>query len=196
MAKIAAVLLAAGLSRRWGKDNKLLAAVNGAPMIARTAESILASSVRPVVVVVGHQAESVGTVLEGLDVSIRTATGYADGISASLKTGIAALPDDCDGALICLGDMPFIQPRTFDRIAAAFDPASGMRALIPAFRTRRGNPVLLGRALFPEVAKLAGDQGAKALFAAIPQWIGELAVEDRGVLADADSPAALASELE
>ncbi len=193
-ARIAAIVLAAGMSRRWGPDNKLLAPVDGTPMIVRTLSSLLASSVRPVIVVLGHEADTVRPLIASLDVTIVTATGFADGMSESLKTGIAAVPPDCDGALICLGDMPWIKPATFERIAASFDPRLSVRAIIPAFLQRQGNPVLIGRALFPDVAALTGDKGAKALFRDIPQWIGEVPVEDRGILVDADNPDMLAVE--
>ena len=86
---MAAILLAAGESRRWGADNKLLAPVDGKPMVRVTAEAILKSTVRPVLVVTGHEADEVRSTLQDLPVAFHHAPDFADGMSASLKIGIA-----------------------------------------------------------------------------------------------------------
>jgi molybdenum cofactor cytidylyltransferase len=185
---VAAILLAAGESRRWGADNKLLTPIDGRPMVRRTAEAILASAVRPVLVVTGHEADEVRAALVALPLSIHHAPDFADGMSASLRTGIAAVPADCLGALICLGDMPFVRPDTLDRLASAF---SGQAALFPTSQGKRGNPVLLARSLFADIMKLTGDQGARAILTAIPDRVNELPVDDPGILRDVDRPDAL-----
>ena len=192
MARIAAIVLAAGTSTRWGADIKLVAKIDHVPMVVRTVRGVLASSVWPVIVVLGHEADSVKAALCGETVIFAVALDYADGISASLKAGIAALPPDCDGALICLGDMPWVRPATLDGLAGAFDPAGDTQALVPTYGGAWGNPVLLGRGLFPQIATLTGDRGAKGLFAAAPELVAEIAVDDAGVLRDADRPEALA----
>jgi molybdenum cofactor cytidylyltransferase len=181
-------LLAAGESRRWGADNKLLAPVDGKPMVRHTAEAILESGVRPVLVVTGHEAADIQSALAGLKLSFHHAPDFADGMSASLKAGVAAVPDDCSGALICLGDMPFVRPGTLDRLA---DAHAGQAALFPTYRGKRGNPVLLARSLFADIMRLSGDEGARTLLRAIPDQVGELAVDDPGILRDVDQPDAL-----
>jgi len=141
-----------------------------------------------VLVVTGHESEAVRTALSGFDMSFHHAPDFADGMSASLKAGIAAVPAHCDGALICLGDMPFVRAGTFDKIADAF---AGQAAVFPTYAGKRGNPVLLSRSLFADIMDLSGDQGARALLGAIPDRVGEVAVEDPGVLRDLDRPEAL-----
>jgi len=178
-------LLAAGESRRWGDDNKLLAAIDGQPMVRRTAEAILKSAVRPVLVVTGHEASDIEAALAGLSLSFHHAPDFAEGMSASLRAGVDAVPADCPGALICLGDMPFVRPDTLDRLAGFH---TGQAALFPTYEGQRGNPVLLGRALFADIMLLTGDQGARAILKAIPDQVGELAVDDPGVLRDVDQP--------
>jgi molybdenum cofactor cytidylyltransferase len=188
MARIACIVLAAGLSRRWGPDNKLMAAVGGAPMIARTVAMVLESSARPVIAVLGHEADSVRAAIGAPGVEYCVASDFATGMAASLKAGISALPPDCDGALICLGDMPWVRPATLDGLAGAFDPAGDTLALVPTYAGAWGNPVLLGKSLFPAIGKLSGDRGARALLSAIPHNVAEIAVDDPGVLRDADQP--------
>ena len=184
--------MAAGESRRWGADNKLLAPIDGRPMIRHAAETVLESKVRPVLVVTGHDADAIETALDGLPVSFHHAPDFADGMSASLKAGIAAVPGDCDAALVCLGDMPFVRAETFDRLA---DSHAGQAALFPTYQGRRGNPVLLARSLFAEIMHLTGDRGARALLKAVPDHVGEIAVEDPGILRDVDRPDALRDTL-
>ncbi len=184
-------MLAAGESRRWGPDNKLLAPIAGEPMVRRVVEMALASAARPVVVVTGHEEEAVIAALDCLPVTLVRASDFTEGMAASLRAGIAAVPEDCVGALVCLGDMPFAQPATLDRLAAEYDPAEGLLAAVPLFVGKQGNPVLLGRALFAEIAKLTGDRGARGLLAGMPDRVAEIPVDDPGVLRDIDRPESL-----
>ncbi len=188
---ISVIVLAAGESRRWGADNKLLATVGGKPMIRRTVEMALASGLRPVTVVTGHETDAVVMALDCLPVKLAYTPNFAEGMSASLKTGVLASADR-NGVLVCLGDMPWVRPETLAAIAAAHDPAEDRIAVIPTYRGARGNPVLLTSAAFAQVGSLSGDEGARKLFVAAPDRVTELAVDDPGILRDADNPEALA----
>jgi molybdenum cofactor cytidylyltransferase len=185
------VLLAAGVSRRWGEDNKLLAPIDGQPMVRRTAEALLRSKIRPVFVVTGHEREDIEAALGDLPLTFRHAAGYTDGMSASLKTGVAA-GSAFDGVLVCLGDMPFVRPETFDRLADAY---AGQAAIFPTYDGKRGNPVLLGSSLFADIQRLTGDEGARTLLKAILEQVVEIAVDDPGILRDIDRPDALRDTL-
>ena len=161
-------------------------------MVRRAAEAILKSSIRPVLVVTGHEAAEVHTALKDLPIILHHAVDFADGMSASLKTGIAAVPADCTAALICLGDMPFIRSETLDRLASAHSDQS---AVFPTWQGKRGNPVLLDRSLFAGIMTLSGDEGARSLLRAIPNRVAELPVDDPGILRDVDRPDVLSQIL-
>jgi molybdenum cofactor cytidylyltransferase len=186
------VLLAAGVSRRWGDANKLLAPVDGQPMVRRTAEALLKSNIRPVLVVTGHEREKIEATLSDLPLTFHHAAGYAGGMSASLRTGVAAAAS-FEGVLVCLGDMPFVRPETFDRLGSAY---AGQAAIFPTYDGKRGNPVLLGRLLFCDIQKLTGDEGARALLKHVPERVDEIAVDDPGILRDIDRPDALRDTLD
>ncbi|HUC61593.1 MAG TPA: molybdopterin-binding/glycosyltransferase family 2 protein [Alphaproteobacteria bacterium] len=186
--KIAALLLAAGLSRRMGKANKLLAEIDGAPMVARAADAILASKASPVLVVTGHEAERVRAALAGRALGFVHNPDYAQGLASSLKRGLASLPGDVDGALICLGDMPRIAPAGIDRLIAAFNPVEGRAICVPTYRGKRGNPVLLAKRYFSEMQRLSGDTGARPLLGQHHDMVAEVEMDDDGVLIDVDSP--------
>jgi molybdenum cofactor cytidylyltransferase len=189
--RIGAVLLAAGQSRRMGGPNKLLAEVDGSPMAAHVARRLLASRARPIVAVLGNQAEAVDAALGKLPVERVRNPEFADGLSTSLKRGIAALPSDLDGALVCLGDMPLISGRHIDRLIAAFNPLEGRAIIVPTRRGKRGNPVLWAKRFFPEMTELAGDVGAKHLIGEHAELVAEVEMDDDAILVDIDTPEAL-----
>jgi molybdenum cofactor cytidylyltransferase len=191
--RIGAVLLAAGQSRRMGGPNKLLAEVDGTPMAARVAQRLLASRARPIVAVLGHRADEVDAALGRLPVERVRNPDFAQGLSASLKRGLAALPGDLDGALVCLGDMPLVAGRHIDRLIAAFNPLEGRAIIVPTRRGKRGNPVLWASRLFPEMAQLQGDVGARHLIGEHADLVAEVEMEDDAVLVDIDTPEALAA---
>jgi len=184
---IAAVVLAAGQSTRMGA-NKLLADFRGRPMIRATVESLLKSAARPVLVVTGHQADEVREALAGLDIVTVDNPDYAQGLSTSLRAGIAALPPDVAGAAVCLGDMPLIEPSIVNRLIAAFNPAEGRVICAPVHDGRIGNPILWGREFFAEMKSLTGDRGARSLLEAHADQVVEIPVASDSVLTDIDTP--------
>jgi len=190
---IGALLLAAGQSRRMGGPNKLLAELDGVPMVAHVARRLLASRARPIVAVLGNQAESVDNALGKLPVERVRNPEFAEGLSTSLKRGIATLPSDLDGVLVCLGDMPLISGRHVDRLIAAFNPLEGRAIIVPTRNGKRGNPVLWGKRFFPEMSELAGDVGAKHLIGEHVELVAEVEMDDDAIFVDIDTPEALAA---
>jgi molybdenum cofactor cytidylyltransferase len=190
--RVAALLLAAGQSRRMGTLNKLLIGIDGKPMVRHVAEAVAASQAAPVVVVTGHEQERVAAALAGLAVRFVHNPDYAQGLSTSVKRGLAAVPAEVDGAVVCLGDMPLVSAAAIDRLIGAFNPVEGRAICVPTRRGKRGNPVLLARQLFPELAAVSGDIGARDLVTAHPELVAEVEMESDGVLTDIDTPQALA----
>ena len=190
--RVAALILAAGRSSRMGVENKLLADVDGRAIVRRVAETALQSTARPVRVVVGHRAAEVRAALAGLDVTFVENPDYAEGLSTSLRAGLADLPDACDGAIVMLGDMPEIAPDLVDRLIAAFAPNEGRCIVVPVAGGKRGNPVLWGRSLFAAMAEVSGDTGAKHLLGVNAEAIAEITA-DETVHTDIDTPAELAA---
>lgn len=190
--RVAALILAAGRSRRMGTLNKLLIGIDGKPMVRRVAEAVMASQSRPAIVVTGHDREKVETALAGLPVTFIHNPDYPGGLSTSVKRGLAALPADLDGALICLGDMPFVAAAEIDRLITAFNPVEGRAICVPIRRGKRGNPVLLAARFFPELCGISGDVGARDLIAVHPELVVEVEMESDAILTDIDTPQALA----
>jgi len=191
--KIAGIVLAAGQSRRMGKINKLLADIDGKPMTAHVVDAVITSAVSPVIVVTGHEPERLEEALAERDVRFIHNPDYADGLSTSLRSGLALLNNDVDGAVVCLGDMPSVNATHINRLVEAFDPASGHAIIVPTFKGKRGNPVLWHRRFFSQMSDVSGDVGARHLIGDNEDCLLEIAMDDDSILADLDTPAALAA---
>ena len=166
--EVGAIVLAAGQSSRFraggGLDvTKLVAKLGGKPIVRRVAEAALASRARPVVVVTGYARSAVEAALADLDLAITFNSKFVSGLASSLKAGLAATAPDVAGALVLLGDMPWIEPELIDALIGAFLAREGALAAVPLREGRRGNPVLLGRGLFEAAMSLEGDEGARRL---------------------------------
>ena len=189
--RLEAVLLAAGTGSRFG-GGKLLAPYDGGRLLHGALAAAFAAPVRGVTVVTGADADAVAAVARALHPTVRVveARDYAQGMGASLRAGIASLPEDAEGAFIFLGDMPRVPHDLAGLLAMAL--AQGAPAAAPVFDGRRGNPVLLGAALFPQLLTLSGDVGARDVLRDL-EGLALIEAPDDGVLFDVDRPGDIAS---
>ncbi|MBL8781463.1 MAG: nucleotidyltransferase family protein, partial [Alphaproteobacteria bacterium] len=118
---------------------------------------------------------------------------FAEGMSTSLKAGLAALPADIDGVLVCLADMPAVTTHDIGKLIAAFNPTEGRAIIVPTHQGKRGNPVLFAQGFIDEMREAQGDAGARAVLSAHADAVYEVEMQDAGILADADTPAAFAA---
>jgi molybdenum cofactor cytidylyltransferase len=171
-AVIAAVVLAAGLSRRMGQA-KLLMKVGGRAIIRYVVESVLVGGVDSVWVVTGPDVEPIEAALAGIEVQIAVNPAPEEGQAGSVRTGIAALPASVDWALIALGDQPLLAPAIIPALLAA-RRTSPKLIVAPRYRDGQGNPVVFRREIFPELLRLSGDQGARPIIQREParvEWV-------------------------
>ena len=138
--------------------------------------------------VIGHDARAVSEALEGIGVRYAINPSYAQGLSSSLKSGLAALGCDVDGALVCLGDMPRVTADDVNALVTAFDPAQGAEIILPTFKGKRGNPVLFARRFFSEMLEIRGDVGARHLIGAYADHVRDVPRDHAGILLDIDTP--------
>ena len=158
---IHAVLLAAGRSERMGRNNKLLLNVDGIPLVRKSAINILNSNVTSMTVVTGFDENNIVNALSGLNVNFVKNINFREGLSSSLKAGLANITPTPSAVIICLADMPKIQPEHINQLIENFDPLKGWEICIPTNNGKRGNPVLIGSRFFPYIFETSGDFGAK-----------------------------------
>jgi molybdenum cofactor cytidylyltransferase len=182
---VAAVVLAAGMSRRMGTPKQLLR-LAGETILARTLRNVRASEVSEIVLVLGHAAYSVEKEISSEGMKVVRNQDYQQGMGSSLRAGLAAVDDGMSAALIVLGDQPFVRAETFNQLIACHQE-SNPQITIPIYKGFRGNPVLLDRSVFAELQGLTGDIGCRAIFGNHTENIRKLAVDDIGILLDIDS---------
>lgn len=185
--KVAVLVLAAGSSTRFG-GVKQLAPWGETTLLGRVLENVASWPVEETWVVLGSSAEDI---LDGVnlgDVTVVVNESHEEGISSSLKVGIDAIMRrrQVDAILIVLGDQPAVPDEVPGALIAAMEETR-LPVVVPKYRYDRGNPVLVGRLLWERLMSLEGDQGAKGLFAAHPEWVHEVWI-DALPPRDIDSP--------
>jgi len=191
-ATIGGIVLGAGESTRFGSENKLLAPVEGTPVIRRVAAAAIESPLDDVVTVLGHEADAVAERLDGLPLSTAYNNDYTEGQSTSVRRGIeVGRESNWDAAVVLLGDMPFVCPTTIEALIEAYLSGSGS-IVAPRYDGRRGNPVLFDRPLFERLLSVSGDQGGREIVRNHPGTV-LLDTSDPGVVRDVDTAGDLPS---
>lgn len=173
----AAIILAAGSSSRMGGGrHKLLLPLDGRPVLAHVMDATLASQARPIILVLGHQADQVRAQITQYTthpaITIIENAGYLQGMSTSMRIGLqmllsngyekSELPYQIDSALIMLGDQPMISHQVIDSLITAYR-TTGKRIVAPLYSGKRGSPVLFDLSLFPELLQVTGDEGGRSV---------------------------------
>lgn len=198
--RLEAVVLAAGRGARFG-GGKLTVPFKGAPLVAGALLTALLAPVRRVFVALGPDP-AVRAAVEATAARLAASERLVlvpvetpeEGMGASLRTTVQALPADAAGAFVFLGDMPAIDPATPAKLAAALKGPHDIVA--PIHLGRRGHPVLFGATWFPALRALSGDEGARALLENAGARLARVSVEDPGIHLDVDRPEDLARAIE
>lgn len=183
--KVAGIILAAGASNRMGRTKQLLP-FRGQTILEGVVDNALAAALHRLIVVLGHEAETLAARLTGRNLTIVQNPHYAQGQSTSLKAGLQALSEESDAALFLLGDQPLITPATIDLLLAAY-AATPSPIVLPAFEGKRGNPVLFDRETFAAIATITEDCGARSLFDRYAGRLFKIPVDDPSIHFDIDT---------
>jgi len=184
-ARTGAVILAAGMSSRMGETKQLIR-LGENTLLDQVVQIVRSCRVDEIVLVLGHEAETIKKRVGIRNLKVVINESYQQGMGTSLRTGLAALSAGTNAALIVLADQPFVRAETLDRLIDQYEQ-SGAQIVIPIYKGFRGNPVLLGRSVFPEVMALTGDIGCRAIFGNHVEGIVKVPVDDIGILLDLDT---------
>jgi 4-nitrophenyl phosphatase len=184
--QIAAVVLAAGASTRYGQCKQLLD-WQGKPLLAHAADVALEAGLDPVVVVLGCQAEETYSALGDRPVQKLLNYRWEEGMSTSVRTGLSGIPPDAAGAIFLQCDQPRVTPALLRDLVDRFEQTDGS-IVHPVHDGRRGTPVLFPRRFFPELSSITGDEGGRSLVEKHPEQVATVPVENPDMFTDVDTP--------
>jgi len=185
--RFAAVVLAAGLSRRMGAPNKLLLSLGGEPLIARTVRTVLHTGFDQIVVVLGHQAELVERALQPLGVRCVLNPDFETGQVSSVRAGLAAL-QPVDAVMICLGDQPLLEVSDLGALKRAFRERPHGSIVVPTFGESRGNPVVVDWGSAEQTLRRGEDYGCRNLLDEHPERVYRWPAPNERFVRDVDLP--------
>ena len=188
MTTVSAILLAAGESRRMGEINKLELIVDGIPLLRRTAETLLASNLKEIVVVLGHEADKTRAILEGLPLNFVENEDYREGQMTSVYKGLLSLSKVCDGVMICLSDQPLLQTGDVNVLIEAFGQRSHGSILVPTYQGQRGNPIIFDYEHRQGILNGERNLGCKKLIEKNPEQVSSFEMNNDHVVIDLDTP--------
>ncbi|MBV9496639.1 MAG: nucleotidyltransferase family protein [Acidobacteria bacterium] len=181
---IAAIVLAAGQATRFGRCKQLMP-LAGKPLLQHVLDNLRQSKIEDVVVVLGAHAEEIREGIRFERERVVFNADFAQGMSTSIQAGLRALSEGTEATMIVLADQPYVNAQTFDALIDAYRQLR-TPIVVPTYGGKRGNPVVVDRSLFAEMMELRGDVGFRALFG--NREMAKVAVADRGVVIDIDSP--------
>ena len=183
-----AIVLAAGMSTRMGQ-NKLLLDFKVKPLIAHAVDTLLASEIDEVVVVLGNEAGKVQEKLRGREVRLIENPDFREGLSTSVRVGVTAVSPQADGIMVYLADQPLLEPADVNRILRAFTHAKGVgkSIVVPFFGEQRGNPVILDSSFREAILGVVGDVGCKGVIKRYPDQVFIVEMENDHVIRDMDT---------
>ncbi len=177
------------MSTRMGARNKLLLPFNGKTLIERTVDTLMASGIDEIIVVVGHEAEAVKAALAGKEIRPVENPDYREGMGSSIRAGVAAVSAKARAIMICLADQPLLEPADLNRIISALDEANaaGKTIVVPFYRGQRGNPVILDAGYKNAMIDVVGDIGCKRIIKQNPDDVFMIEMATDHVVRDIDS---------
>jgi molybdenum cofactor cytidylyltransferase len=181
-----AVVLAAGESRRMGKP-KMLLPFGEKTILESVLDTILATPVQRIMVVLGAEREKISSLISQYPVEKVFNPDFRTGMLSSVQAGFSALPPEAEAAMVFLGDQPFVSADVVAQVCEA-SVRSPRSIILPVFGKRRGHPVLIPAGLWKEIDSLSPEVGLRELIHRHGREVLEVAVEEENILMDIDDP--------
>lgn len=185
---ITAIVPAAGMSTRMGQ-NKLLLPFQGKPLISHAVDTLLASTVDEIIVVLGHDASKLREELAGKHVQLVENPGYREGLSTSVRAGMNVVFARAVGIMIYLADQPLLEPEEVNLLIRAFAEArkANKNIVVPVYRGQRGNPVILDVTYKEAILDVVGETGCRRVIKRNPDKVLVVEMETDHVIRDVDT---------
>jgi len=187
---IAALVLAAGASRRMGTENKLLLSWRGQPLVTSVVRTLVGSRAQEVIVVLGHEADRVRAVLPGLGERVVENPDWSKGMTTTIQRGARTATEQASGLMVCLCDQPLMEVKDYDFLIEHFEEKRRVDPrciIVPTFAERRGNPVLFSAAFKPQILAHSQVHGCRDILADSRQHVHEVAMPNDHIHRDIDT---------
>lgn len=188
MAKVSAIVLAAGLSRRMGEENKLFLPVNDRPMVEWVIEKVAQSTADEVIIVGSELSLDRFEKWKSDRVQVINNPHYQNGMTSSIQAGVQVASGD--GYMICLGDQPKIEISTYNELIAAFQSSFAQNEgsiVLPFYDGKKGNPVIFSAIYREDILNHTEPEGCKEIVQANKHHLTKVDVSDSGILMDVDT---------
>lgn len=186
--QIAAVVLAAGSSQRMGEQNKLHLPINGVPLLRHSLQTLLASDIDEIVVVLGHDQLSTRALVDDLPLRLVFNEVHESGQMSSVHCGLASLKNDYDGVMIALGDQPALSVNDINYLIDAYLNRNDGEVVVPMFEGERGNPIIISNSCRADILTGTRNLGCRKFIEKNPELVCKVAMRSPGVVIDLDTP--------
>ena len=185
MSGVSAIVLAAGAGSRFG-GGKLLAPLGGRTLIEATLNGLREAPVDETIIVVGSEGERLRSVSTAYGARVVENPCWAEGMSTSVRAGLAACSPGSRAAVVALADQPLVGSEAVERLVEAFE--GGARVAVATYGGKQRNPALFAREVWPLLEReMSGDRGARAVLTRHPDLVTEVACDDVADPADVDT---------
>lgn len=191
---IAAIVLAAGESRRMGRQ-KLLLPYAGRTVIEHIVDQVLSSEAAQTIVVTGHDAQAVEAAMLGRPVTLVENPRFKEGMLTSIRRGLEAVLPTAEGFMVVLGDQPSVSSCLINVLIDGFHKVD-KGIVVPLYENDTGHPVIISMAYRDEVLTHFDDTGLRGLIYGHPEFVHRLPVDMPEVLRDMDTPEDYQRELD
>lgn len=189
MTKVSAIVLAAGLSKRMGPENKLFLEIKGRPMVDWVIEQVKASTVDDMIVVASERSIDLLSKWKSDRIRVVENQYYKSGMTSSIQAGIMAA--SADGYMVCLGDQPKIKTSTYNQIVAGFRltyPGNSKAIAVPFYGEKKGNPAVFSSMYRESILNHQEPEGCKRIISDNREAVLPIQIDDGGILTDIDTP--------
>ncbi|MEZ4829879.1 MAG: nucleotidyltransferase family protein [Bacteroidia bacterium] len=188
---ISCIVLAAGLSRRMGEENKLLLPFRGQALISRILGEVVDAGVGEVIAVTGFEPQKVRAAAQNSQVRWVHNQDYINGMTTSIQAGVAASSTETEGFMICLGDQPLITASEYRDIATMFSEQKKNRERyiqVPVFEGKRGNPVIFSSTFREEILAHSEMEGCREIILSNQPFVHYFTFPNSHIISDIDTP--------
>ena len=187
-ASVAAIVLAAGIGSRSGRNKLMVEVEEGVPLFMKAVNAAIASEASPVFVITGYHDEEMAEFLDKVDVNVIYNPAYRSGVKTSLALGLKSVPGFCDGAMIIPADMPNLTGADLNKLIASFKKGQEKQICLFSYKGVKSNPVIWSKALYDKADIVPENAALRPVFMEHADYTNSVELKDVNKLLDINYP--------